>query len=68
MPPWVRFAMWYRLISQAVYCEHCRRQFWFPAFHAHMSEKHFTCRLCRIRYINAFDEALGYLWAPDSRA
>lgn len=62
MPPVVRLAAWLHLLSEQVECHHCRVTLWFFEFHAHMSAKHFTCRLCRLRYVLAFDRALGYLF------
>lgn len=68
IPPVVRLGIWYHLITTPVECLHCDRWMWFPEWHQHMTDRHFNCRLCRVTYITAFDEALSYLWEPDSRA
>lgn len=63
MPPVVRIAMWFHMLSQPVWCHHCEVSYWFADFHRHMSSHHFHCGECRLRYVDAFDSALGYLWA-----
>lgn len=62
MPPVVRLALWFRLLSTPARCHCCRRGMWFNELHFHIGQYHLGCMMCRLAYIDAWDDAFANLF------